>query len=899
LPTKIVEPNRTTTFAYDADGNLLTQSVTDGTHTRTWTYTYNTHGQVLTAKDADGHITTTTYDAKGDVETVKNALNQISSFTSYDADGKLLSVTDPNALVSAFTYDPLGRVLTRKVGSLTTSYAYAPPGMVNLVTQPDGSTYKYIYDAAHRLTQITDKAGDIIDYSYDATSNLAAANVYDPGKTLTYTHSYTYDAGNRQASDTGATAAEKTTYVYDNEANLLTRTDPLGHVSTYTYDALNRRISFLDPLHNKTNYTYNENDDLTAVIDPRGLETIYTYDGLGDQTGVRSPDTGATTRTFDAAGNVLTSTDARAKVGTYKYDALNRPITVTWTGGETITYTYDTGTNGIGHLAKIVDPAGTTSFTYNQLGQVLTKTQVEGAVTLIVTYAYDAFGRLSTLKYPSGKTITYSYDSSGRVSALSTGVGGIAYFPFGPAKNWTEPNGLTYARTADKDGRIDDIALGGTVNMQTLTYDNASRITHLTETGLSAKTYGYDSDNRLTSFVNGTATTSYGYNADSNRSSTIIPGGTTTYHYPTTSNRLSSLSGLTTQTETYDASGNQTGDGTTAYDYDERGRMVSATAAGVTTSYAVNAFGERIRKTGSDMPNGGADEYVYDEQGHLIGEYSSTGSIVNETVYLADTPIAVLRGASGATVYSVSADWLNAPHIIQNASKQEVWTWDHYAFGDNAPNESPLGLGVFAYDMRFPGQHYDAESGLNYNMVRDYNPMLGRYIESDPIGLRAGINTYGYALAHPMTNTDPTGLSPDQTCPISQQPRSCPVPGMPQIPAPITLKHIPVSVPGPPVVVLGPADELPCELLCVAKEQAQNAPYTVYKEKGIHQLVELINGGRSLLKVCKIISIYAEVPLVLYDFYTCIRECNAQIYGSGGIKPNSNNPNSTWSMPHD
>jgi RHS repeat-associated protein len=759
LPTKIVEPNRTTTFAYDANGNLLTKSATDGTHTRTWTYTYNTHGQVLTAKDPDNHVTTTTYDAKGDVATIENALNQVSSFTSYDADGKLLSVTDPNGLVTAFTYDPRGRVLTKKVSTLTTSYRYAPPGMVSLVTQPDGSTYRYMYDAAHRLTQIEDKAGDTIDSSYDATSNLAAVNIYDPGKTLTYTHSYTYDAGNRLASETGATSAERTTYIYDNQGNLLTRTDPLGHVSTYTYDALNRRISLLDPLHNKTDYSYNENDDLTAVIDPRGLATIYTYDGLDYQTEVKSPDTGETTRTFDAAGNVLTSTDARDKVGTYKYDALNRPLTITWTGGETVTYTYDTGTYGIGHLDKMADPAGTTSFTYNQFGQVLTKSQVTGAVTLPVTYTYDAFGRLSTLKYPSGKVITYSYDTSGRVSALSSGAGSIAYFPFGPGKSWTEGNGATYARTFDKDGRITGIALGGTVNVQTLTYDSASHITHLTETGLSAKTYGYDNDDRLTGFVNGTATTSYTYDADGNRTSTITATGTTTYHYPTTSNRLASLSGLTTQTETYDASGNQIGNGTITYDYDARGRMSSSIAGGVTTSYAVNAFGRRIRKIGSDVPNGAANDYVYDEQGHLLGEYNSTGGIVNETVYLADTPVAILTGTGGATVYSVSADWLNAPHIIQNASKQDVWSWDHYAFGDNAPNQNPLDLGIFAYNHRFPGQYKDAETNINYNYFRDYNPTLGRYIESDPLGLAAGINTYGY-VSNPLSYTDRTGLLP-------------------------------------------------------------------------------------------------------------------------------------------
>ena len=89
----------------------------------------------------------------------------------------------------------------------------------------------------------------------------------------------------------------------------------------------------------------------------------------------------------------------------------------------------------------------------------------------------------------------------------------------------------------------------------------------------------------------------------------------------------------------------------------------------------------------------------------LLGEYNSTGGIVNETVYLGDTPVAVLTGTGGATVYSVSADWLNTPHIIQNASKQNVWTWDHYAFGDNAPNQNPSGLGAFTYNLRFPGQY--------------------------------------------------------------------------------------------------------------------------------------------------------------------------------------------------
>ena len=228
--------------------------------------------------------------------------------------------------------------------------------------------------------------------------------------------------------------------------------------------------------------------------------------------------------------------------------------------------------------------------------------------------------------------------------------------------------------------------------------------------------------------------------------------------YNSASNRLASLSGLTAQTESYDASGNQIGNGIDTYDYDARDRMSSAVAGGVTTSYAVNAFGERVRKVGSEVPNGEVNEYVYDEQGHLLGEYSSSGGIVNETFYLADTPVAVLAGSGGATVYSLSADWLSTPHIIQNASKLNVWTWDHYAFGDNVPNQNPLGLGALTYNPRFPGQYKDAEATLSYNGFRDYNSLTGRYSESDPIGLDGGINTYGYVNANPMTNVDPFGL---------------------------------------------------------------------------------------------------------------------------------------------
>lgn len=603
-----------------------------------------------------------------------------------------------------------------------------------------------------------------------------------------------------------AQTAQNTTssYVYDLVGNRTQVTDPLGRVSNVAFDALNRPMRITDPVpatgvaRPVTLLGYDGRDQLAYVTDPRSLTTNYTVDGLGKQTRLTSPDTSVATMTLDVAGNLLTKTDARGKVTTFTYDALNRVTRIAYTTGTASVFEYDGGSTGsandIGHLTRMTDESGQTTFSYDGMGRLLSKVQTtsgtNGASAILsMSYVYgtagSAAGKLASVTYPSGNRINYTYDAAGRVSGLTLNpsdlAGGtntgtttvllsdISYSPFGPAQSWTWGNSTpsqanTYARTFDLDGRMTSYPLGNPAAgglVRTLAYDAASRITSMTHTGAAGassfdQTFGYDGLDRLTSFTSSTASLGYSYDASGNRTQLRIGAATYNNTIASDSNRLSSTAGpAPNKTDSFDAAGNTTGDGIVSYTYSDRGRLKRSTKASVMTDYLYNAVGQRVSKTGTTTTTG-VNFYVYDEQGHLAGEYTAGGAPIEETVYLGDTPVAVLNIGGANYIY---ADHINTPRVITNSADSAiVWRWDLTdPFGSAAPNENPFGAGTFSYNPRFPGQLFDAESGLHYNYFRDYDPQTGRYIRSDPIGLAGGINTYGYVGGRPLTFADPTG----------------------------------------------------------------------------------------------------------------------------------------------
>jgi RHS repeat-associated protein len=594
-----------------------------------------------------------------------------------------------------------------------------------------------------------------------------------------------------------------TTFTYDNLGNVKTINRPLSRTTSYSYDAFNRMTQRNVTVGSATLITkqsFDGLDHVATVTDPRNLVTASAVDGLGNRTQLTSPDTRGTGYTTDEAGNVLTVTDARGKTTAFQYDALNRLIQAQYQSGATSQFEYDGGPGGpvieIGKLTRVTDESGSTTFTHDMKGRVLTKTQTVSAggtvsrFTLHYSYgsAGSAIGKLETITYPSGARVNYRYDAGGRVTSVTVNPsdrnGGtitstevplltdIVYTPTGNVQSWRWGNSAlpAYQRTYDLDGRLTSYPTDPAGTVRTVTYNAASLVTAYTHAGGQSpaqydQTFSYDTADRLTSFTQGGVATTYTYDANGNRTQQTTPN--VTYTYDTTSNRLSSATFSTPRSYQYDAAGNRIADGLYTYTYTDRGRLAQVGGAAQLSMY-YNALGQRVLKAGSAQ----SIYYLYDEEGHTIGEYGQQYIGTVETVYLGDLPIAVL---TPSLIFYAFADHIGTPLVLALPYGQIAWDWrNHDPFGNNAPSNSSL---LPAYDHRFPGQIADTETGNFYNYYRDYDPQTGRYVQSDPIGLGGGINTYGYVESNPLSNVDQLGLQSEPGGFPTSRPQPLPMPG--------------------------------------------------------------------------------------------------------------------------
>ncbi|KQZ59136.1 hypothetical protein ASD53_06035 [Lysobacter sp. Root559] len=749
---------------------------------------------------------------KGDLWQTTNALGQITEVLRYDAQGRVLSLIDIAGVVTDYEYHPRGWLTATKVrgpnnasetDDRITTAIYEPTGLVQRLTQPDGRYMTFTYDAAQRLTDVADNAGNTVHYTLDDAGNRTREETKDSGGTLRRQLGRAFNTLGEQTEHKDAgNHVTGTTFDADGNPNLVT--DPLSRVVDHDYDPLNRiSRTVQDPggIAAQTVYQYDALDQVTQVTDPKGLNTGYTYNGFGDVTELTSPDTGLTQYGYDSAGNLDSRLDANdAQAHTYEYDALNRLKSISMlatSGGNDIVYQYDTMNTGCGGepsfaLGRLTGTNRTFGaaqrYCYDRFGQVETKMQIVGGRFFMVNYAYTAAGDLKSINYPDGAVVDYVRNAVGRITEVGVTPNGgsrvvllnqAGYAPFGPAVGWTYGNGRALSRSHDLDYRaqtIQDNASGGLSLYYG--YDAAGQLTQLKDGLQSATLSGYDYDNlgRLTILRDGSGIPieTYTYDATGNRTSLLHGGITTAFTYPSTSHRLSSAGGVA---RTYDGVGNTTSIGGAGnqlhYGEDDRLRAVQQGST-IVRSYTYNALGERVASsipgtTGNPDGSGGTPAVntytVYDESGRWLGDYDHNGAVLQQAIWLDDLPVGVLAGAgANQKLHYIEPDHLGTPRaVIDRTRDVAIWTWSLQgeAFGKDPPNQDPdLDSTNFVLDMRFPGQRYDAATGLNYNYFRDYDAGSGRYVQSDPIGLSGGPNTYGYVFGTPLALYDPTGLRP-------------------------------------------------------------------------------------------------------------------------------------------
>jgi RHS repeat-associated protein len=792
LPETIKTPGLTTSFTYDSKGEALTKTLTDTTtttapystkgETRVWTNTWS-NSLLASVKSPNGNTTTYGHDNSGALTSTTDAKGHVTKITLHTGGGLPKIVVDPNGVTTTLAYEPRQWLTSSTVsgtgGAYATSWTYDKAGNLIKTTLPDSSYLENTYDDAHRLIKVTDALGNYTTYTLDALSDRTQTDIYKDGGTLTRKRSGTFDSLGRLLVDTAG--AGQTTFTHDSNGNVLTVTDGLKHRTTNIYDALNRLSTAINANGGATVTTYDTHDRVLSVRDANVHTTSYVRDGFGDVIEQTSPDSGKTVLHYDGDSNLTSKTDALAIITNQTFDPLNRPLTTAYPAdsSKNITYIYDqAGTGfsfGIGRLTSVKDAAGSLTRAYDERGNLSTEKRVNGTTTLTTSYTYDGARRVATITYPDGSLVKNQHNAAGYLSSISAIPSGskssttlvtIGHLPFGPMNSVTYGNGIAETWAYDQDYRatgIADALSGKNIQELTYAYNDVNNVDTITDAvnAANSQTLGYDVIDRLTSAVSGTG--GYGsyiwtYDRVGNRLTQKSGSTTTTYGYTSGTNRLASITvgGVETTVNT-NADGNITSippansNSLATFAYSVANRLASVTGSPLAATFVYDWAGQRFSKT-----NNGSSPitYSYMQGGTLIAE--NHNGHVTDYIYADGRPIADLQPGQTPTADQVSyivADRLGTPQLASNSSGATVWSTTYQPFGTTGTTTVSI-----IQNLRFPGQNGDVETGFNYNLNRDYMPNLGRYLETDPIGLGGGMNTYSYVGGNPTSFTDKLGL---------------------------------------------------------------------------------------------------------------------------------------------
>ena len=654
------ELNRTATFTYDANGNLLTSTTPLGAVT---SRTYNTRGQTLTetSPDPDGSgplvssVISLSYDSLGRLTTITNPDASTQSL-SYDAADRVISQTDELGRVTSFEYDNLDRTISitqsdpdgsGPMSTPVTTLVYNAVGNVISQSDPLGRVTSFNYDVLNRRTQTTlpdpDGSGPltspIVSQAYDAAGRVVSQT--DPlGKVTTLS----FDVAGRVNSVTqpdpdggGPQAAPVTSYQYDNLNRTTRVTDPLGRQTNFEYDVRSRLTKQTNPDPDAsgpltapaTLFSFNAASQLTSTTDPLGRITSLGYDANGRQVSVTRPDpdgfgplqSPVLSMGYDAMNRITSQADPLGNVTSFEYDLRSRLVSQT-----------QPDPDGSGPLSAPV-----TQLAFDVAGQMMSTTDPLGRVT---SFGYDALGRQNSVTSPdpdgsgplTAPVSLTGFDLVGNVVSTTDPLGAITLFEYDGL------NRLIERTEADPDG-------SGvlTAPVTSFEYDAASRMTKLIDPAGNATTWNHDALGRVTSETNALGgTRSFGYDAVSNLTKRTDRNGRVIEFTYDNLDRLTTESWKTGSTivntisNTYDAASqllsSLDASSELTFTYDNLGRVTQTVAAGVSPAVVLNnLFDAANRRTSVTATIDGNDDftnsYQYDNLGRMTQVTQSGGGV--------------------------------------------------------------------------------------------------------------------------------------------------------------------------------------------------------------------------------------------------------------------------------
>jgi RHS repeat-associated protein len=756
----------------------------------------------LTITDAKGNVTALTYigsgGGAGELATATRPRdidnNPVVYNFTYSSVGDVLTATDPTGLVTQDVYDSAGNLLSTAVD----------PSHINSVTQ-------FSYDANGDATTHTDPLGNVSNLTYDVDGRKVFEIAPAPSSATTHrpTIRHVYDVLGREIeTDKGyATTTNGSDFVVLQTENVTL--DPVGNklqtitqagVTQMNYDGDNRVVCTAVRMNSAVYNALPDACSLSTVGDEGQdhiVKTIYNLDGATYQTirgfGTSAQETYAT-YTYGGDGEPLTMKDANGNLTTNVYDGLLRltevdfPVSAPPAGASDPTdreqYQYDVSGNRTQLIKR--DGATVITFCYDNLNRQIQKyvhaatCNATGSATDVFT-DYDTAGRPLHVHYQSrsGTGVDYAYDTAGRVTSETTALTPAAltisyqYDLAGRRTRVTWPDALYAGYLYDNDGRLTTVNENGATSglglLATFSYDDLGHRISLSRGNGASTTYSYDNADRLTALNQSVSSSSFvqnyafGYNhaseligrSNSNSSYdwTNHTNGTVPHNYDGL-NRDSAIAAIGAPaacgpTSGYDCNGNLLNDGTRSFTYDAENRLLTASAP-TAVSLAYDPTGRLKSSTASGITT----QFLYDGT-RLVGEYNSSGSIQQRYVHGAgtDEPLVWYVGSGTTTRRWLHQDAQGSVIAYSDASGH-VTSSQVYAYGAyGEPNSSTWSGSRFQYT----GQIQIPEAKLYYYKARMYDPMTGRFLQTDPIEYKDDLDLYAYVSNDPLDRTDSTG----------------------------------------------------------------------------------------------------------------------------------------------